>query len=747
MDPFSSPSLAQAESFSPPKPNSNITFRKDPKRIDHGLTSKIEARHTHIHSHSHSHINANSQSKNNTLRRESFSEVSKSKSPFQRNLQLSSPSQRMPLTVPRHDIVNLPSGIHLGAKAKIQLTSPKTTLKEDNPFLESSPAKRKSLDTVQRLTKIPKLDKPDEETPMRPTKPNPASPATEQQSRIIDALGDGEDYPITDNPSSPLLNHSKIQSFEEEASDNSPGAFNKSAMLDELDEDRRETLVSVHVEDEGNEAEVEELEREEEELQQDTIMNELNGDEESDEYTHLEEEDFESLGEIINSIKSVHEANVIALESRLNDRVEENETLALELNSANQQSIALKSQLASLESDKINNESQITALKLEIEALNLSLAKQEKYKAAISSLILQLRDTKLKYRDAFDLVCFYQKKFETDSAHNKSVLAELNAKKSLIDQNLEKIEAQSREIEQLKEIHNDHLDDSSKEIQLWKEKVKEITEQLDTQLQHRDQLLQDAELEIKKLKATQEKLEGSLNESLNNADSLRSQLADLGNEKAQQQSQFESLEQNVESLKKELQVKSIELDSYETNNKELKESLESLETRYNSRLESQSSKINELETTQQDKMTELEESYKISVAKKEERINELEKQLVEKQTFFSTGAQKGLVSELQQKIDDLQRELNTHDEQAEQKLQQLAQDLYVQYSAKHEQKVSVLKKGYETKWSSKLNKVTEEKNTLKQEVQKLKQKLTSEREEKTRLVKLWDELVDMESTK
>ncbi|AOA62576.1 Kinetochore associated protein [Komagataella phaffii CBS 7435] len=746
MDPFSSPSLAQAESFSPPKPNSNITFRKDPKRIDHGLTSKIEARHTHIHSHSHSHINANFQSKNHTLRRESFSELSKSKSPFQRNLQLSSPSQRMPLTVPRNDIVNLPSGIHLGAKAKIQLKSPKTTVKEDNPFLESSPAKRKSLDSVQRLTKIPKLDKPDEETPMRPTKPNPASPATEQQSRIIDALGDGEDYPIIDNPSSPLLNHSKIQSFEEEASDNSPGVFNKSAMLDELDEDRRETLVSVHAEDEINEGEVEEPEREGEE-QQDSILNELDDNEESDEYTHLEEEDFESLGEIISNIKSVHEGNVIALESRLNDRVEENETLALELNSANQQLIALKSQLANLESDKINNESQITALRLEIEALNLSLAKQDKYKGVISSLILQLKDTKLKYQDAFDIVCFYQKKFETDSAHNESVLAELNAKKSLIDQNLEKIQAQSREIEQLKEIHNDHLDDSSKEIQSWKEKVKEITEQLDTQLQHRDQLLQDAEAEIKKLKATQEKLEGSLNESLNNADSLRSQLADLVNEKAQQQSQFESLEQNVESLKKELQVKSIELDSYETNNKELKESLESLETRYNSKLESQSSKINELETSQQDKLTELEESYKISMAQKEERIKELEKQLVEKQTFFSTGAQKGLVSELQQKIDDLQRELSTHDEQAEQKLQQLAQDLYVQYSAKHEQKVSVLKKGYETKWSSKLNKVTEEKNTLKQEVQKLKQKLTSEREEKTRLVKLWDELVDMESSK
>ncbi|ODQ80844.1 hypothetical protein BABINDRAFT_35041 [Babjeviella inositovora NRRL Y-12698] len=102
------------------------------------------------------------------------------------------------------------------------------------------------------------------------------------------------------------------------------------------------------------------------------------------------------------------------------------------------------------------------------------------------------------------------------------------------------------------------------------------------------------------------------------------------------------------------------------------------------------------------------------------------------------------MEKLHSQIKDLTERLAEQEAGTETKLQQLAQDLYIQYSQKHEQKVSILKKGYETKWNGKLNNLEFDNKTLRREIESLKIQMENERNEKNQLVKLWDQFVEME---
>lgn len=91
----------------------------------------------------------------------------------------------------------------------------------------------------------------------------------------------------------------------------------------------------------------------------------------------------------------------------------------------------------------------------------------------------------------------------------------------------------------------------------------------------------------------------------------------------------------------------------------------------------------------------------------------------------------------------IQKELNSlrekfHDKEIEsnRSLKLLAEDLYIQYSSKHEQKVKLLKKGYETKYQAKLDELSLQNEGLQQEVEQLKSQLTTERKQKQELIGL-----------
>ncbi|AGO14084.1 AaceriAGR229Wp [[Ashbya] aceris (nom. inval.)] len=90
------------------------------------------------------------------------------------------------------------------------------------------------------------------------------------------------------------------------------------------------------------------------------------------------------------------------------------------------------------------------------------------------------------------------------------------------------------------------------------------------------------------------------------------------------------------------------------------------------------------------------------------------------------------------RIRELEAQLLEKDKDTTSRLQMLAEDLYVQYSSKHEQKVKMLKKSYEVKYQESMNKLHLENSALLEEVSQLQAKLEAERREKQELIKLLD---------
>lgn len=95
-------------------------------------------------------------------------------------------------------------------------------------------------------------------------------------------------------------------------------------------------------------------------------------------------------------------------------------------------------------------------------------------------------------------------------------------------------------------------------------------------------------------------------------------------------------------------------------------------------------------------------------------------------------------SNLENLVQSVEEEKAQLERDTDQRLQQLAEDLYIQYSKKHEQKVQVLKKGYENKWQTKVSKAESETERLRSEVEGLKAQLEQEKLEKNEIIKLWD---------
>lgn len=94
------------------------------------------------------------------------------------------------------------------------------------------------------------------------------------------------------------------------------------------------------------------------------------------------------------------------------------------------------------------------------------------------------------------------------------------------------------------------------------------------------------------------------------------------------------------------------------------------------------------------------------------------------------------VLSLQKEIDDWRERYNTKEKESNKSLKLLAEDLYIQYSSKHEQKVKLLKKGYETKYQGKLDRMSLQNEGLAQDIDQLKSQLNSERKEKQKLLEL-----------
>lgn len=122
-----------------------------------------------------------------------------------------------------------------------------------------------------------------------------------------------------------------------------------------------------------------------------------------------------------------------------------------------------------------------------------------------------------------------------------------------------------------------------------------------------------------------------------------------------------------------------------------------------------------------------EQMLKTATLEKDNKIVSIETEGTDKeQTIISLKKQ---LDEWKQKYDSKENETNK-------RLKLLAEDLYIQYSSKHEQKVKLLKKGYESKYQGEISRLETQHMGLTQEVEQLTKQLEAEREEKRNLLNM-----------
>lgn len=128
-------------------------------------------------------------------------------------------------------------------------------------------------------------------------------------------------------------------------------------------------------------------------------------------------------------------------------------------------------------------------------------------------------------------------------------------------------------------------------------------------------------------------------------------------------------------------------------------------------------------------------------------ISSRELKVIEDKHISDIDDLKARLVEAQKKVLDLECDLKLSNDtnktlekrlaSENQRLESVAKELHVQYSRKHELKISALKKQIELKWVTKTE-------TIERELEDVKEQLQKEREEKNDLVMYWDQFLEAE---
>ncbi|CEP64111.1 Slk19p LALA0_S10e02520g [Lachancea lanzarotensis] len=248
----------------------------------------------------------------------------------------------------------------------------------------------------------------------------------------------------------------------------------------------------------------------------------------------------------------------------------------------------------------------------------------------------------------------------------------------------------------------------------------------------------------KELEQRQQELEKKLAQGKTQLDEVTDQVAIRSAELEELQHDNAELLQTKVHLEEFVKIRDAAVEEWKSKfdnksaeNNRLAVELESVQFR-NGNLESEH--LVELEQLHQ-QMTSLQDSLRVS----SEQIKRLEteREALQSQIDNDTGhvvaddaRESPATVELRNQIQSLQQQLREKDSDTNKRLLLLAEDLYIQYSSKHEQKVKMLKKGYESKYQDKIGRLNLENTGLHDELTRLNTTLKAERDDKERLVQM-----------
>ncbi|CDO95240.1 unnamed protein product [Kluyveromyces dobzhanskii CBS 2104] len=310
-----------------------------------------------------------------------------------------------------------------------------------------------------------------------------------------------------------------------------------------------------------------------------------------------------------------------------------------------------------------------------------------------------------------------------------SINEELRSLKELYEETGKKLSDSENQLQELRRIHEEETTKLRETIDRKASDISELNEKLNQfQMTGSDEIsslktqlqITETELNGKKIEIESLHTKASANETA--VQNLRLELSKLTNDKGKSLTELEQTKRELESLKsKNVNVESEHLAELE----KLHANMLLMETNLKENVKT----IVDLNST----IKELEGKLRSSELDNNNLKTRLTNAEATRNTLSTTDNSE--TDELRAKIKELEETVANADTETNKKLQLLAEDLYIQYSSKHEQKVKMLKKGYETKYKDLLDNLTVENNALHDEVDQLQKTVETERAEKQDLIK------------
>lgn len=399
----------------------------------------------------------------------------------------------------------------------------------------------------------------------------------------------------------------------------------------------------------------------------------------------------------------------------------------------------IKNKYRSVEDDSNSKLSKIESLSMELESLNSKIIEYENQEAEFikerNSSEKIYNDTKeqlfVKSKELNALQDTLDRTISEQQGNNGNLLKqveELLIAKSELEINLEE---QTTEYSKEKQSLREQLNTTEYQVTESKKSLFSADEKiilLQTQLTEKSQNLSSLNKEYE---------ESNDHAEINKAEveQLNTDINYLKESETRLKKTIINLEANIEEWSTKYQTQTVEFEKTSLE-------LESLQLKSNN---IESEHLAELEQLHEN-LSSLQHSFRentdlISNLKKENSalLNDKEV-LAENNTNSNESSDKNEkeIASLKKKIEEWKEKLQSKEQDTNKRLKLLAEDLYVQYSSKHEQKVKLLKKGYDSKYESKLDQLSLQNQGLVQEIEQIKHQLSSERKEKQTLLELLD---------
>ncbi|KAH3663904.1 hypothetical protein WICMUC_005894 [Wickerhamomyces mucosus] len=454
------------------------------------------------------------------------------------------------------------------------------------------------------------------------------------------------------------------------------------------------------------------------------------------------ERECEELTETITSQKRA----IDILQSRVTDFEIHAQKLKFSLEQESKQTSELTSKIAEYEADKVQLESQIFTKEEAIKVLEVEKKGAIEQLNSNSTEALELN---CKVSDLINSLNHLNQEKDALSEENGILINKLEDLKKQFEGEGGRFESRSSELEAL--LTKSDANGQLKEV---------IIQGLKKGISTLHNSISDLNNEVLSQSSLCQNLEMQLSESNESLIIRKAEVDELNNELKASKFEIERVKSLV--LEKEGIISQLSstlndniriVKDHEDSVRKVHEEINKIESEHIGELESLHSELSNLQSIIQTKSNEIltlkEEKSKAS-SEMELLKYELDESMTESKSYkdkisaYQTelAESKSVADEYRQYIQKLQTDNSGLEKETEKRLQQLAEDLYIQYSKKHEQKVAVLKKGFENKWQSKLSKSENESEKLRREIEGLKTQLEKESAEKKHVIQLWDNYID-----